>query len=415
MKTVARIEKLTKIYRLAGSARHSRTTQETLSAGLRSIWRRVRGRQASYRDFLALDDVSFEVGEGEIVGIIGRNGAGKSTLLKILSRITEPTSGLAELHGRLGSLLEVGTGFHPELSGRENIFLNGSLLGMSRFEIRTHFDSIVAFAEMEPFLDTAVKRYSSGMYVRLAFAIAAHLHPEILVLDEVLAVGDAAFQKKCLGKMQDVAGSGRTILFVSHDLHAVRRLCQRVLLLSQGRLLAQGATNAIVDRYLQEETDLLQPGQDLSLAGTQRRGTGTARFTQVHLHSGATSGQIESNSSLAVSVTIEAQKRIESDSIAVVIADRSGTKLLNGDSYIIRKKILLTPGLNTATIHFKTLPLNPGIYTLSLWLAQRPATVFDYLENVGDFEVHTPVATTRLFPNEDGLIWSEFELTGNSS
>ena len=211
-----------------------------------------RGRKrASTEEFRALDDVSFTVHAGDRVGIIGRNGAGKSTLLKVLSRITEPSAGRVTIDGRVASLLEVGTGFHPELTGRENIFLNGAILGMSRREIAAKFDEIVAFAEVERFLDTPVKRYSSGMYVRLAFAVAAHLEPEILIVDEVLAVGDAAFQRKCLGKMEAVAGEGRTILFVSHQMDAVQRLCNKGLLLHQGRLVTQGSMDDVVRHYLQ--------------------------------------------------------------------------------------------------------------------------------------------------------------------
>ena len=204
-------------------------------------------------EFWALKDVSFEVRQGEIVGIIGRNGAGKATLLKILSGITEPTEGEVRMRGRVASLLEVGTGFHPELSGRENIYLNGAILGMSRAEIKAKFDEIVAFAEIEKFIDTPVKRYSSGMYVRLAFAVAAHLEPEILLVDEVLAVGDASFQKKCLGKMGDVAREGRTVLFVSHSMPSVMRLCNRVLLLDHGKLVARGSPHQVISAYLQSE------------------------------------------------------------------------------------------------------------------------------------------------------------------
>lgn len=205
----------------------------------------------SIEEFWALKDVSFEVRRGEVLGIVGRNGAGKSTLLKVLSRITEPTRGRVEIKGRLASLLEVGTGFHPELTGRENIFLNGAILGMTRAEIRGKFDEIVAFAEVEKFLDTPVKRYSSGMYVRLAFAIAAHLEPEILVVDEVLSVGDAEFQKKCLGKMQDVAGHGRTVLFVSHNMHAVEKLCRKAMRLHRGRLTSfSDDVRGVVSDYL---------------------------------------------------------------------------------------------------------------------------------------------------------------------
>ena len=207
---------------------------------------------ASREDFWALKDVSFEVKQGEVVGIIGRNGAGKSTLLKVLSRITEPTVGRVQLEGRVSSLLEVGTGFHPELTGRENIFLNGAILGMTRAEIKKKFDEIVAFAEVERFLDTPVKWYSSGMYVRLAFAVAAHLEPEILIVDEVLAVGDAEFQKKCLGKMQDVSRGGRTVLFVSHNMQTIQQMCNRAILMMRGQKMADGETSQVVQNYLQD-------------------------------------------------------------------------------------------------------------------------------------------------------------------
>ena len=215
----------------------------------------VHGRQVVQGDeveeFWALKDVSFDVRRGEVLGIIGRNGAGKSTLLKVLSRITEPTEGRVVLRGRVASLLEVGTGFHPELTGRENIFLNGAILGMTQREIRSKFDEIVAFAEVDRFLDTPVKRYSSGMYVRLAFAVAAHLEPEILVVDEVLAVGDAEFQKKCLGKMSEVAGGGRTVLFVSHNLGAMRSLCSRAIVMADGKILASAPAAQAIEIYLQ--------------------------------------------------------------------------------------------------------------------------------------------------------------------
>jgi ABC-type polysaccharide/polyol phosphate transport system ATPase subunit len=225
----------------------------TVTAFTRSARDVIAGRQLVVGDeieeFWALKDVNFEIKRGEVVGIIGRNGAGKSTLLKILSRITEPSAGRVEIKGRVASLLEVGTGFHPELTGRENIYLNGAILGMTRAEIRRKFDEIVAFAEIEKFLDTPVKRYSSGMYVRLAFAVAAHLEPEILIIDEVLAVGDAEFQKKCLGKMQDVAGLGRTVLFVSHNLSAVRALCHRALCIQSGSIICDANTAAAIREY----------------------------------------------------------------------------------------------------------------------------------------------------------------------
>src|SRR5207302_5047094 len=218
------------------------------------------GVSVSKEDFWALKDVSFEVQRGEVVGIIGRNGAGKSTLLKILSRITEPTTGRVRIKGRVASLLEVGTGFHPELTGRENIFLNGAILGMTKAEIKSKFDEIVAFAETEKFLDTPVKRYSSGMYVRLAFAVAAHLEPEILVVDEVLAVGDAEFQKKCLGKMEQVSRCGRTVLFVSHNMASVAHLCSRAIWLSRGLFGTSGPSRQVIERYLAEDAAPSQAG-----------------------------------------------------------------------------------------------------------------------------------------------------------
>ena len=249
-----RVDGLGKQYRLGKQNEKYRTFRDTVAAGLSAPLRALKAKSGDKdkadETFWALKDVSFEVKRGEVVGIIGRNGAGKSTLLKILSRITEPTTGTIDIYGRVGSLLEVGTGFHPELSGRENVFLNGAILGMSKRDIERKFDEIVAFAEVEKFIDTAVKHYSSGMYLRLAFAVAAYLEPEILVVDEVLAVGDAAFQKKCLGKMQDVAGQGRTVLFVSHNMSAVTGLCRRCVWLSQGCIVRDGDVHEVIQQYM---------------------------------------------------------------------------------------------------------------------------------------------------------------------
>lgn len=254
MEPVIKVEHLTKSYvlRQQSTTRYA-TLRDTLAGKAKSLLSDPSSliSGTTKENFLALDDINFEIKQGDRVGIIGRNGAGKSTLLKILSRIVEPTKGRITIDGRVASLLEVGTGFHPELTGRENVFLNGSILGMSKAEIKSKFDEIVAFAEIEKFLDTPVKRYSSGMYVRLAFAVAAHLEPEILIVDEVLAVGDAQFQKKCLGKMQDVSGQGRTILFVSHNMEAVQKLCTKGILLEKGKLIHEGSIDSVVKKYLE--------------------------------------------------------------------------------------------------------------------------------------------------------------------
>ena len=271
------VEGLSKRFVIGGPRRHD-TLRDRLTAAVTLSWQRLtlsRPRESiphAEEEFWALRDVSFEVNKGDVVGIVGRNGAGKSTLLKILSRITEPTSGRIRLRGRVVSLLEIGTGFHPELTGRENIFLNGAILGMSRHEIRRKFDEIVSFAEVGPFLETPVKRYSSGMYVRLAFSVAAHLEPEILIIDEVLAVGDIAFQKKCLGKMHAVsANEGRTVLFVSHNIDAVRRLCTSAILLNAGRIQVIGQTQHVLNTYLQDHFAMEQvhvPAPDAQLRAT---------------------------------------------------------------------------------------------------------------------------------------------------
>jgi lipopolysaccharide transport system ATP-binding protein len=254
--TVIQVEGLGKQYRIGAAKKRYHTLRESLIEALQAPWRRlssvVRGQASAVapETIWALKDVSFEVKQGEVVGVIGRNGAGKSTLLKILSRITRPTEGRAIIDGRVGSLLEVGTGFHPELTGRQNVYLNGTILGMRRAEIERKFDEIVAFAEIEKFIDTPVKHYSSGMYVRLAFAVAAHLEPEILLVDEVLAVGDVAFQKKCLGRMGEVAREGRTVLFVSHNMQAVQSLCSTAFQLEAGQIVAAGSSQSVVNQYL---------------------------------------------------------------------------------------------------------------------------------------------------------------------
>ena len=286
------------------------------------------GNRKSVEEFWALKDVSFEVKQGEAVGIIGRNGAGKSTLLKFLSRITEPTRGRIEIDGRVASLLEVGTGFHPELTGRENIFLNGAILGMHRAEIRRKFDEIVAFAEVEKFLDTPVKRYSSGMYMRLAFAVAAHLEPEILVVDEVLAVGDAQFQKKCLGKMKDVSQSGRTVLFVSHNMDAISRLCASCLYLVKGKLAMIGETRQVIKAYSEHSQ---QTAGDIDLTPLPRRfeGNGAGQLLRLRCIQNGTAAAwcYEHGTPLEFSVEFSVTRPLEEPEIGYSILSLTGTEL----------------------------------------------------------------------------------------
>ena len=279
MPPAIRVEELSKHYQISHAAQRGsyRTLRESFMEGASALVRRRRhdGSDGRSEEFWAVKGVDFEVQPGEVVGVIGRNGAGKSTLLKILSRITEPTKGRVRLRGRVGSLLEVGTGFHPELSGRENIYLNGTILGMTRREIARNFDAIVAFAEVENFLDTPVKRYSSGMYVRLAFAVAAHLVPEVLIVDEVLAVGDATYQKRCIERMNQLAASGLTVLFVSHNMDLIPRLCPRAILLERGRVKDDGQARSVVERYLR---GMIQAEDVVDLGGKPRNGDGRARI-----------------------------------------------------------------------------------------------------------------------------------------
>jgi len=275
--TAIRVENLSKQYEIGAQQTRHNTLRDRLADGVKSLVR-WKGAARQSRLFQALEDVSFEIKRGEVAGIIGRNGAGKSTLLKILSRITEPTTGRAWIHGRVGSLLEVGTGFHPELTGRENVYLNGAIIGMQRAEITRKFDAIVDFAGVEKFIDTPVKRYSSGMYVRLAFAVAAHLETEIVLVDEVLAVGDAAFQKKCLGTMDQVARSGRTVLFVSHNMAAIENLCTSAILLEGGRVIMQGDSHRVIHHYLERVLPSLVDNVPL-VQRQDRTGNGKIRLT----------------------------------------------------------------------------------------------------------------------------------------
>lgn len=410
---------LSKLYHIGGAPRQTDRLGEQIAevfvAPFRRMGRVLRGDAAGVaeleRAFWALDDLSFEIHHGDVVGIIGHNGAGKSTLLKILSRITEPTRGYADIYGRISSLLEVGTGFHPELTGRENIFLNGSILGMRKREIERQFDAIVEFAEIGQFLDTPVKHYSSGMYVRLAFAVAAHLEPEILLVDEVLAVGDIAFQKKCLGKMGDVSKQGRTVIFVSHNMNALQRLCPRSLLLNQGRLVAEGPTDAVIAQYLTERTTTGAPDIWIDLADKAREGIGKVRFAAVSYtsHNPAAANQPYANGPLDIALDIVSEGDRVVNSIAATIYDRYGTKLVNADTLTLGEAIQLTTGHNVLRLKVERLHLNPGIYTLGLWAANPPGEMYDSLTAAVQLEV-VELESQKIRVQADGLVPCIFRL-----
>jgi len=341
-------------------------------------------------NFWALKDVSFNVKQGEVIGIIGRNGAGKSTLLKILSRITEPTEGRIRIKGRVASLLEVGTGFHPELTGRENVYLNGSILGMSRAEIKAKFDEIVAFSEVEKFLDTPVKRYSSGMYVRLAFAVAAHLEPEILVVDEVLAVGDAEFQKKCLGKMHDVATGGRTVLFVSHNMAAVRALCQRALLLVKGRLVLLECVDKCIAAY--ESTVSASHGSTWTRPSAQASGSLSYKYLSVNVE-----GE-QPRMSLRIELVLESQGMHKSAFVSFDITDSAGVALMQALP-ILEGFVQPREGRQSFTVLVDLPPLIPGEYWVSPWVGSHNTETLDMIHQCAAFEVSRSPTPGRSFPH----------------
>jgi lipopolysaccharide transport system ATP-binding protein len=332
---------------------------------------RSRGRARREREeFWALRDVEFEVEQGETFGIIGHNGAGKSTLLKILSRVTPPTTGAIELKGRVGALLEVGTGFHPELTGRDNVFLNGAILGMTRQEIARKFDEIVAFAEVERFIDTPVKRYSSGMQLRLAFAVAAHLEPEILIIDEVLSVGDLAFQEKCLGRMETVAGEGRTVLFVSHNLTAVSNLCARSMLLQSGARVTEGPTSEVIESYVRSV--VRETGTALT-DRADRRGNGRLRFTEVAFESG---GRVVDSPATGEDFDIVLRyesadgKPVRNVSFAVQVLTLLGDVIIHFYTRTAGVQVPEAPGVGEVRCSVQHCPLPPGQYTITLWADQ---------------------------------------------
>lgn len=398
-----RVDQLSKSYRVSHTEQvgRYRTMRESMSHWLRRPLR----RRTWQVPFWALQDISFEIRPGEVVGIIGRNGAGKSTLLKILSRITKPTSGRAEIYGRVGSLLEVGTGFHPELTGRENMYLNGSILGMSRREIDRHFDEIVAFAEVEEFLDTPVKRYSSGMYVRLAFAVAAHLEPEILVIDEVLAVGDVQFQNRCLTKMKSVATSGRTVILVSHQLSAVSRLCDSALLIGGGRLLKFGTTEDVIRQYTQSVRGAYSVGQWHELKTAARTGTGEIRCQAIRFAADRNRPDltIQSGGRLEVDLALSADQPRRLTSAALTIYDLAGSRLINASSNALGQSFAIHAGVSHLAIDIRELHLSEGKYLLGVWLANGDR-VYDYLTEAVRLDVHASRNESERFSRWDGPV-----------
>ncbi|HZJ00720.1 MAG TPA: ABC transporter ATP-binding protein [Gemmatimonadaceae bacterium] len=380
--TAIKVEGLAKSYRIARALGRQpyRTLQEEVIELPKTLWKRAMGRSDTMETFWALEDVSFEVKEGEVVGIIGRNGAGKSTLLKILSRITEPTRGRAEIFGRVGALLEVGTGFHPELTGRENIFLSGAILGMRKSEIARQFDAIVDFAEVEQFIDTPTKRYSSGMYTRLAFAVAAHLEPEILLVDEVLAVGDAAFQKKCLGKMEEVSGEGRTVFFVSHNTQAVRQLCTRGILLEHGRVAADGPTDSTLAVYNQKLRELKVDAETGVNNPENRRGSGAVRFTSVSVE------DLDGNERYTFSMGDTVRFRLSFDvhapmrGLAIFVGLRSGLsrELITSARHVLTDTTVQPGTSSTVVVDLPEVYIRPGEYPLYLHVSEALQSPRDY-------------------------------------
>jgi lipopolysaccharide transport system ATP-binding protein len=399
---VIQVENLSKSYRI-GSAIHQKNLRESISAGITAPLRWMAGNQpdsarAEKSDqFWALKDISFSVEQGEVLGVIGRNGAGKSTLLKILSRITKPTEGRARIRGRVGSLLEVGTGFHPELTGRENVFLSGAILGMARSEIVQKFDEIIAFAEIEQFLDTPVKHYSSGMYMRLAFAVAAHLEPEILIVDEVLAVGDIQFQKKCLGKMGRVAKEGRTVIFVSHNMAAVSTLCSTALVIDRGQIVCEGDTGDCISTFGGKMMSNAEaswsrpstlPATDLTICQV----TSLLEGQQPHL-------------SLDLDILLESRTRHKPAFIAVDILDATSTALMQAlpslEGFMEYSALQ-----HRVKVSIDLPPLVPGQYFATIWAGSHNTETLDEVKEVVAFEIYESPTPGRSYPHtkEHGAI-----------
>jgi lipopolysaccharide transport system ATP-binding protein len=415
---VIRVENIGKQYRLGAKRARPGTMRDAIAGVLGAPLRNLRNLgglgategQERADAIWALREVSFDVRQGEVLGIVGSNGAGKSTLLKVLSRITSPSTGRAWVRGRIGSLLEVGTGFHPELTGRDNVYLNGAILGMHRGYIASRFDEIVAFAEVERFLDTPVKHYSSGMYLRLAFAVAAHLPAEILVIDEVLAVGDASFQKKCLAKMSEVASEGRTVLFVSHNLSAIQRMCPRSVLLQGGRLTADGATADVLRRYLDDAPGAARARQWIDVTSAPRSGTGEVLIQAIQYDGGDPKLGYEPvpDGPLELSLVLTADGPRSLASVGASLHDQQGVRLVGVDTWSLGTPIPVERGRNVVTLRIESLHLNPGVYQVAAWAAgPRGRRVFDRVDSAFALQVVDPLPRP---PGQSGLVTCRFEV-----
>ena len=397
---VIRVENLSKKY-IIGHQKQERYTalRDVISNGAKSFFQGLTGDRHNEIDdtseeFWALKDVSFEIKQGDRVGIIGRNGAGKSTLLKILSRITEPTSGKISIKGRVASLLEVGTGFHPELTGRENVYLNGAILGMDRFDIKKKFEEIVAFAEVEKFLDTPVKRYSSGMYVRLAFAVAAHLEPEILIVDEVLAVGDAQFQKKCLGKMEDVGKEGRTVLFVSHNMATVTTLCERAIWLVNGQVNSEGDAEHITSKYL---TYGAENSGEIILTNKSKNQRFWFKKVSLLDASGNVSSVFDAREPIKVCLEYEVTENIKGLEVGFKVINASGIPIFTVDRSFHLSSEEISKGVYLAEVEIPALFLAPSCYSINVGSHIPNVEILDLHESLMSFEIEETGSNMALY------------------
>ncbi len=412
MKTVIKVEQLGKQYRLGvvGTG--------TLSHDLNRWWHRVRGKEDPFlkvgevndrttkstnKYVWALHDVNFEITEGEVLGVIGKNGAGKSTLLKILSRVTGPSQGSIKTKGRIASLLEVGTGFHPELTGRDNIYLNGAVLGMTKAEITSKLDEIIAFSGIERYVDTPVKRYSSGMLVRLGFAVAAHLEPEILIVDEVLAVGDIEFQNKCIGKMNEVSKSGRTIIFVSHNMQAISQLCSRAILLENGTVTYNGSVQEAVKKYLTTAINNSGPHYNLD-ANEDRKGSGLVRFTKLEvLNSGIPESNFLIGDDMTLRLTLKSDLGVMNARIAIHIFDYDETIIANIENIDSDFAFETLTGERTYEITFKNLSFYPNTYKLGFWIGSTDGSeTYDHLLRCAEFNIIEGSSLVKRTLNRNG-------------